>query len=189
MMIDGFPLANDRSVGAPRDMDRLAETFAAAALEAGPAILAIYADGPRVRLKADRSPVCDADEAAETIILAALAKTCPGLPVVAEEAVSRGEIPSLGDDFILVDPLDGTREFLSRNGEFTVNIAFVRNGAPRCGVVYAPALNLLWIGGTSARAIGGGLSTGRRIAERLAADPHAGCPARRTDRARQSLPL
>lgn len=144
-LIDVFP------AGAASEMDRLAETFAAIALETGPAILAIYANGPRVQLKADRSPVCDADEAAETIILAALAKTRPEFPVIAEESVSRGEIPSLGEDFILVDPLDGTREFLSRNGEFTVNIALVRNGVPRCGVVYAPALDLLWIGGESSR--------------------------------------
>lgn len=134
-------------------VDRLAETFAAVALEAGRAILDIYETGPRVRLKADRSPVSDADEKAEAIILAALARLCPGLPVVAEEAVSRGEVPAIGSEFILVDPLDGTREFLSRNGEFTVNIALVRNGSPCCGAVYAPALARLWVGGTSARMV------------------------------------
>jgi 3'(2'), 5'-bisphosphate nucleotidase len=150
-LIDAFPAANDGFASAPDEMDRLAETFAVIALQAGPAILAIYENGPRVQWKADRSPVCDADEAAEVIILAALAKTCPEIPVIAEEAASRGEIPSLRADFILVDPLDGTREFLSRNGEFTVNIALIRDGAPLCGVVYAPALDLVWIGGTTAR--------------------------------------
>jgi 3'(2'),5'-bisphosphate nucleotidase len=133
--------------------DRLAETFAAIALEAGRAILDIYETGPRVRLKADRSPVSDADEKAEAIILCALEKLCPGLPVVAEEAVSRGSIPVIGREFILVDPLDGTREFLSRNGEFTVNIALVRDGTPCCGAVYAPALDRLWVGATIARTV------------------------------------
>ena len=133
--------------------DRLAETFAAIALEAGRAILDIYATGPRVRLKADRSPVSDADEKAEAIIRCALENLCPGLPIVAEEAVSRGEIPEIGQEFILVDPLDGTREFIDRNGEFTVNIALVRDGSPCCGAVYAPALARLWVGGTTARTV------------------------------------
>ena len=73
--------------------------------------------------------------------------------MVAEEAVSRGEIPVIGREFILVDPLDGTREFLSRNGEYTVNIALVRDGSPCCGAVYAPALARLWVGGTIARTV------------------------------------
>lgn len=133
--------------------DRLAETFAAIALEAGRVILDIYESGPHVHLKADKSPVSDADEKAETIILGALAKLFPGLPIVAEEAMSRGEIPLIGGAFILVDPLDGTREFLSRNGEYTVNIALVRDGAPCCGAVYAPALARLWVGGTMARTV------------------------------------
>ena len=148
------PLAEpDKLAKAASEADRLAEIFAAIALEAGRAILEIYERGPRAHLKADRSPVCDADEAAEAIILSALAKACPTLPVIAEEAVSRGEIPAIGREFILVDPLDGTREFLCRNGEFTVNIALIHDTAPRCGMVYAPALDRLWVGGTTSRTV------------------------------------
>lgn len=145
-MSGGFVAAGDPT-------DRLAETFAAIALEAGRAILDIYETGPRVQFKADHSPVCDADERAEAIILSALERLCPGLPVVAEEAMSRGDRPVIGGEFILVDPLDGTREFLCRNDEFTVNIALVRDGTPCCGVVYAPALDRLWVGGTRARTV------------------------------------
>lgn len=141
----------DVRTSAVDDLDRLAETFAVIALGAGRAILDIYESGPQVHWKPDRSPVCDADEAAESLILSALETACPTLPVISEEAVSRGEIPAIGRDFILVDPLDGTKEFLSRNGEFTVNIALVRDTKPLCGVVYAPALDRLWVGGTVAR--------------------------------------
>jgi 3'-phosphoadenosine 5'-phosphosulfate (PAPS) 3'-phosphatase len=134
-------------------MDRLVEGFARIALEAGRTILEIYEVGPKVQIKADRSPVCDADEAAEAIILSALERLCPNLPIIAEEALARGQIPEIGGDFILVDPLDGTREFLSRNGEFTINIGLIHDATPCCGVVYAPALGRFWAGGTIARAV------------------------------------
>ncbi len=113
---------------------------------AGAAILEIYATEFAVEKKLDASPVTAADERAETIILSALAAITPDIPVVSEEAASAGHIPDIGKRFWLVDPLDGTREFISRNGEFTVNIALVENGQPVLGVVFAPALNRLFAG-------------------------------------------
>lgn len=128
------------------DIAATVDMFATLAVEAGAAIMRVRAGDPQARLKADRSPVTDADEAAERIILRGLAGARPHIPVVSEEAASRGEAPAIGPAFILVDPLDGTREFLAGNGEFTVNIALIVEGAPVGGVVYAPALGLLWRG-------------------------------------------
>lgn len=116
----------------------LLEATIAAALEAGRAIREIYQKGFVVRHKADATPVTDADHAAEAIILAHLARAAPALPIVAEEAVAAGRSPAVAGEFFLVDPLDGTREFVARRGEFTVNIALVRGGVPVLGVVYAP---------------------------------------------------
>jgi 3'(2'), 5'-bisphosphate nucleotidase len=114
---------------------------------AGALILEHYAGKTEIALKADRSPVTAADEAAERLILAELAKLTPDIPVVAEEAVAKGHMPAIeGRLFWLVDPLDGTREFISRNGEFTVNIGLVEDGEPWLGVVTAPAKGLAWWG-------------------------------------------
>lgn len=99
-----------------------------------------------VTVKADSSPVTEADKAAEAVILAGLAELAPGIPTVAEEALAAGAVPQTGSRFFLVDPLDGTKEFIRRNGEFTVNIALIENGAPRLGIVYAPALRRLYAG-------------------------------------------
>ena len=134
------------------DCDAIADIFAEITLEAAVAVMAVYAGDIKARTKPDGSPVCDADEAAETIILKRLAQRVPHLPVLAEEAASRGEKTVSQAAFILVDPVDGTREFLSRNGEFTINIGLIVDAVPRAGVVYAPALEQLWIGGTSASA-------------------------------------
>jgi 3'(2'), 5'-bisphosphate nucleotidase len=132
------------------DRDATAEIFAEIAIEAAVAVMAVYAGDIKARRKPDGSPVCDADEAAEAIILKRLAMRLPHLPVLAEEAASKGEKTVLKSAFILVDPVDGTREFLSRNGEFTVNIGLIVDAAPVAGVVYAPALEHLWIGGAAA---------------------------------------
>ncbi|MDH3594625.1 MAG: 3'(2'),5'-bisphosphate nucleotidase CysQ [Rhodospirillales bacterium] len=116
---------------------------------AGAVILEHYAQGAavEVRAKADASPVTAADEAAEDVILEALAALTPEIPVVSEEAAAAGHVPDVsGGTFWLVDPLDGTKEFLSRNGEFTVNIALVEQGVPVAGVVHAPARALTWTG-------------------------------------------
>lgn len=107
----------------------------------------IYAGDLGERIKADKSPVTDADQAAEAIILAGLRRLTPDTPVVAEEEMAAGRVPKLnGGPFWLVDPLDGTKEFIKRNGEFTVNIALIDGGRPILGIVLAPATNLLWRG-------------------------------------------
>jgi 3'(2'),5'-bisphosphate nucleotidase len=116
------------------------------AIAAGQEIMAIYATDFSARQKGDLTPVTEADEAAEKIILAGLAKLDPVTPVISEEAAAAGRIPAVADRFYLVDPLDGTKEFISRNGEFTVNIARVEDGQPAAGVVYAPALGRLFWG-------------------------------------------
>jgi 3'(2'), 5'-bisphosphate nucleotidase len=142
----------EHTLTAAIDRDAIADIFAKIAIEAAVAVMAVYAGDIDARRKPDGSPVCDADEAAEAIILKLLAVRLPEYPVLAEEAASRGEktVLQAASAFILVDPVDGTREFLSRNGEFTVNIALIADAAPVAGVVYAPALEQLWIGGTAA---------------------------------------
>jgi 3'(2'), 5'-bisphosphate nucleotidase len=131
--------------------DQIAEILADIALQAGPAIMRVYERGdPGARMKPDRSPVCEADELAEQVILDALAVRLPQFRVIAEESASRGVIPLCGRGFLLVDPLDGTKEFLNRNGEFTVNIALIVDHAPKAGAVYAPALGKLWFAGLRA---------------------------------------
>jgi 3'(2'), 5'-bisphosphate nucleotidase len=119
----------------------------ALSLAAGQEIMSIYNTDFTHRDKSDSTPVTEADEKAELIILAGLARAFPNVPVVAEESAAKGNLPStVGNLFFLVDPLDGTREFLSRNGEFTVNIALIEDGYPKLGVVYAPALGLMFWG-------------------------------------------
>jgi 3'(2'), 5'-bisphosphate nucleotidase len=114
---------------------------------AGRATLAFYGGQPGARTKADGSPVTLADEAAEAVILPALRALTPGVPVVSEEEVAWGIGPShVGMRFWLVDPLDGTREFLSGRDEFTVNIALIEDGRPVLGVVVAPALSETYAG-------------------------------------------
>ena len=132
------------------NLDAIAEVFAELAVAAGAAVMRIYSGDPHARAKADNSPVCDADLAAEDVILKGLAAQLPHLPVVSEEAVAAGAKLKPSNAFILVDPLDGTREFLARNGEFTVNLGLILDGAPIAGVVYAPALGDIWIAGRSA---------------------------------------
>jgi 3'(2'), 5'-bisphosphate nucleotidase len=110
------------------------------------AIMAIYATDFAAHTKSDHSPVTQADVEAEAIIQAGLKKQWPEIPVIAEEAAAAGHVPEFKNQFFLVDPLDGTKEFVSRNGEFTVNIALIENGKPILGVVYAPAINLVYWG-------------------------------------------
>jgi 3'(2'), 5'-bisphosphate nucleotidase len=113
-------------------------------LEAGAVEMRHYEAGVDVKSKADQSPVTIADQEAEGILLAALAEIAPGIPVVAEEAVSEGRVPQIGQTFFLVDPLDGTKEFINKRGEFTVNLALIDAGVPVLGLVYAPALGELY---------------------------------------------
>ncbi len=121
-------------------------------LEAGARIMEIYAAGSEVKLKDDNSPVTEADVAAEKIILDGLKNIDPATAVIAEEATAAGKVPKAHKRFYLVDPLDGTREFISRNGEFTVNIALIENGAPIAGVIFAPAIGRLFCGAKDAGA-------------------------------------
>lgn len=139
----------------------------AASLSAGAEVMGVYGRDFAVEAKGDASPVTEADRLAEAIILAALAECAPGVPVVAEEACCGGVIPHVDRRFFLVDPVDGTREFVSRNGEFTVNIALIEAGVPTAGVVYAPARDVLFAGRLGAGAEQMRVEAGR-IAERHA---------------------
>ncbi len=128
----------------------IAEDFAELAVAAGAAVMLFYNSDSHAREKGDTSPVCDADLAGEAVILAGLAARLPDLPVISEEAAAAGAKATCGDAFILVDPVDGTREFLAGKGEFTVNIGLVVHGEPKIGAVYAPALQQMWLAGDHA---------------------------------------
>ena len=142
------------SLGSPRwrhpdgaalrmDHQRLVDELAEAAREAGEAILTIVRRGFEVEAKSDTSPVTEADRAAELVILAALARAAPGVPVIAEEEVAAGRIPAHDDTYFLVDPLDGTKEFIRGGDDYTVNIGLIERGTPKLGVVFAPATGRL----------------------------------------------
>tara|TARA_B100001939_G_scaffold347695_1_gene370146 strand:+ start:837 stop:1634 length:798 start_codon:yes stop_codon:yes gene_type:complete len=129
----------------PVSETRLADVLVPCTLEAGRRIMAIYKQDFEVVYKDDTSPVTAADEAAEEMILRDLATLTPQIPVVAEERVAAGHIPEVKDMFWLVDPLDGTKEFIRKGGDFTVNIALIQNRQPVFGIVYAPALKKLYL--------------------------------------------
>lgn len=151
MVNDRLADASGKTGGSPEDVS-LAETFARLALDAGAAIMRVFDRDPHMRLKPDSSPVCDADLFAEEVILNGLTREFR-LPVVAEELCAMGHVPRLdGGDFILVDALDGTKEFLRHSDCFTVNIALVRGGVPVAGAVYAPARHELYVAAQGARA-------------------------------------
>lgn len=139
-----------------REMERLCEM----ALAAGEVVMRFYRQDVAVERKSDESPVTEADRSAEALLLHALAEAFPDVPVVAEEAAAAGLTPQAADCFFLVDPLDGTREFVSGRGEFTVNIGLVERGQPVLGVVHAPATGALFVGAAGQGAyerIGGAL--------------------------------
>lgn len=125
------------------DFEKLTEVSRKLALEAGDKIMEIYnADDFDVKVKSDESPVTEADEAADALISAGLRAAFPDVLLVTEEqAASHAE---KAETFLIVDPLDGTKEFIKRRGDFTVNIAYVENGVPVRGVVYAPAKGRLF---------------------------------------------
>ena len=139
----------DKPLNAPLNPSQLIEALIGVVQQAGELILQVYARDFEVLAKADESPVTEADQLAEALLTPALQALLPGVPVVAEEAAAAGEAPAaaeLGSRFWLVDPLDGTREFVQRNGEFTVNVALVEQGRSVLGVVLAPALGQLYAG-------------------------------------------
>lgn len=153
------------------DLQKWLDELVILSIRAGEAILEIYATDFEHERKADSSPVTAADIAAEAVIEEGLARLAPDIPLVAEEAAAEGRVPDIsGGRFWLVDPLDGTREFISRNGEFTVNIALIENGRPVLGVVHAPALGLTYTGaaGLGATFRRTGEATSRRIVVRTA---------------------
>jgi 3'(2'), 5'-bisphosphate nucleotidase len=128
------------------DTATLAGQLVRIATQAGATIMSFYDGDIAVETKDDNSPVTAADGAAEEIIIRALSEIAGDIPVVAEEAAAKGDIPEVKERFFLVDPLDGTKEFVKKNGEFTVNIALIESGAPTVGVVYAPARNRMFFG-------------------------------------------
>jgi len=125
------------------DYPRLLDDLAEAAREAGEAIRTVVARGFDFQIKGDSSPVTEADHAAELVILTALARAAPGVPVIAEEEVAAGRIPAHDDTYFLVDPLDGTKEFVRGGMDYTVNIGLIEGNAPTLGVVFAPATGRL----------------------------------------------
>ena len=114
-------------------------------MQAGAAILAVNRHAMKVEGKSDGSPVTEADLAADRIIGEGLARLVPELPALSEERVHLARLPYEGS-FFLIDPLDGTKEFVAGRAEFTVNIALVNNGTPLLGIIGAPALGLIWRG-------------------------------------------
>lgn len=113
-------------------------------LQAGAVEMRYYKSGVAVETKQDESPVTAADREAEAILIQGLTAAAPEIPIVAEESVAAGHLPELKSRFFLVDPLDGTREFINQRDEFTVNVALVEDGAPCFGIVYVPALGDLY---------------------------------------------
>jgi 3'(2'), 5'-bisphosphate nucleotidase len=151
-----------------KDLTSLQNALIETAYHAGASILEIYAGDFAPTQKADQSPVTAADVAAERLILADLRELAPNIPVVAEEQAATDGLPQhVGERFFLVDPLDGTREFIARNGEFTVNIALIDHGLPILGIVYLPVLDEMYAGsdGVALR------RCQRRPAQRIAARP------------------
>jgi 3'(2'), 5'-bisphosphate nucleotidase len=126
--------------------DLLLDELTSIISHAAAAALAAREAGLAARTKADLSPVTAADEASEAVILDGVRRLLPGVPVVSEEAQARAPAGPLGDAFVLVDPLDGTRELLAGRDEFSINVALIRSGTPRLGIVAAPARGLVWRG-------------------------------------------
>ncbi|WP_029011998.1 3'(2'),5'-bisphosphate nucleotidase CysQ [Niveispirillum irakense] len=129
----------------PEKLNGLLPSVREAAVQAAAAIMEYYTDDMETETKGDGSPVTAADRAADAVILAALRKLTPDIPIITEEEVAEGRIPDIsGGTFWLVDPLDGTKEFIKRNGDFTVNIALIQGGEPALGVVLLPATGELY---------------------------------------------
>lgn len=136
------------SATASDEVDDLARLFANLAIAAGALAMETFNNANiESRLKGDRSPVTEADERVEAYLLRELEKSLPGVPFLAEESAARGVTLSAADVFLLIDPIDGTREFLARSADFTINVALAEGNAPRAGAVYAPAQGRVWFAG------------------------------------------
>lgn len=127
------------------DFPALADRLLPSVLAAGAAEMRHFAEGVDVELKADKSPVTAADKEAEALLLEGLRKAAPGVPVVAEERAAAGERIERSSAYFLVDPLDGTREFIERSAEFTINVGLVVDGRPVFGLIYAPAMEAFFV--------------------------------------------
>ncbi len=127
------------------NMRHLAEQLLSTVQSAGRLEMQIYEQDFLVERKNDNSPVTKADRLAEAVIVETLTRIFPDIPVIAEEAASDGNIPRTGERFFLVDPLDGTKEFIKKSREFTVNVALIDKGQPVFGIVYAPAIQELYL--------------------------------------------
>ena len=139
--------------------DRMLDTARRAAFAAGEAIMAVYAEDFDVRQKLDKTPVTEADLAAERVIVEILQTAFPDIPIVSEELVDAEGLPPAASRFWVVDPLDGTREFVAKNGEFSVCIGLVEDGRPVLGVLHGPAVGLTYAAngpGTATRQCRGG---------------------------------
>jgi 3'(2'), 5'-bisphosphate nucleotidase len=134
------------------DHDALACSFAEICLKAAVPVMEVYAQDFTAEQKSDRSPVTEADRRAEVEILKRLEVLLPDVPILAEESFEAGVRPDPGARFLLVDPVDGTKEFIKKSGELTINIALIEGGAPVAGCVYAPALERIYLGGETASA-------------------------------------
>ena len=152
----------------PSELSAILEVAEQLAIQAGAEILAVRQRGCVTNSKADGSPVTEADQRGEKVIVEGLAKHFPSVPIVAEEMAAAGQLPKgLEDAFFLVDALDGTKEFCFGRDEFTVNIALVRNGEPVLGVVSAPALRMIYSGFTGGEgASRAGLSASGEVGRR-----------------------
>jgi 3'(2'), 5'-bisphosphate nucleotidase len=134
----------------PHDRVRLLVQLIELASEAGDVVWDHFTGACDHQLKSDASPVTAADRDGERIILAGLARIASEIPVVAEEEAAAGRVPKVGSIFFLVDPLDGTKEFIKKGTDFTVNIGLIEDNVPTLGVVYAPARDRLYWGDTKA---------------------------------------
>lgn len=134
------------SFSARNDLHSLLGPIAELAASAGGKILEIAKGDLGTSRKQDKSPVTAADVAAEGLLREGLAKLLPGVPFIGEESVERGDIPEPGREFLLIDPLDGTREFIAGRDEYTVNVGLISNGVPVLGVIYTPAKGIIHAG-------------------------------------------
>jgi 3'(2'), 5'-bisphosphate nucleotidase len=162
----------------PSHRSRLLVAVVDATVAAGFVVWDHFCRTSPVEYKSDSSPVTEADRAAELIILAALREASPGIPIVAEEEAAAGRVPAVGAAFFLVDPLDGTKEFIKRGTDFTVNIGLIEHGMPTLGAVYAPARSTLYWGDVqtgeawrAAQPPHAARGAGERIRVRLPSDP------------------
>ncbi len=152
----------------------LLDAVEAIARQAGAAILTVYGRDFTIQQKADNSPLTEADAAAQAVIAGQLAQLAPALPILSEEAVEDFPGPDVNGRYWLVDPLDGTKEFIKRNGEFTVNIALIEAGRPVLGVVYAPVPDVVYLAAAGVGAFkteGGGPREPIRVAEHKEGEP------------------